>query len=240
MQKLSIESIIALEVRRIFGAGRSLIKPNSKVIRELKHACFSNDYDTDKIVQLAHSDAAVLTKIIEVANKTIRYKRKEPITDPALCVARIGQKTMQGVALNLEIELTNIKVDDFWKKVFLKIETNTKNALYEATSLREAKYKKCNLFEITNRTLLLSLSCYAKAIACSNLKAKVSKDLIKYILIPDPSIAELTQSSMGVRVEILSFSDGDLPESSIAAIEAWTKVTGETSQLKVSNLEFEP
>ncbi|WP_175610050.1 HDOD domain-containing protein [Pseudoalteromonas sp. SK20] len=215
------------------------MNPNSKVIRELKHVCFSNDYDTDKIVQLAHSDAAVLTKIIEVANKTIRYKR-EPITDPALCVVRIGQKAMQGVALKLEIESTNIKVDDFWKKFFLKIETNTKNALYEATFLREAKYKKCNLFEITNKTLLLSLSCYAKAIACSNLKAKVTKDLIKYILIPDPSIAELTQSSMGVRVEILSFSDGDLPESSIAAIEAWTKVTGETSQLKVSNLEFEP
>ncbi len=231
MLKLSIESIIALEVRRIFGAGRSLMNPNSKVIRELKHVCFSNDYDTDKIVQLAHSDAAVLTKIIEVANKTIRYKR-EPITDPALCVVRIGQKAMQGVALNLEIESTNIKVDDFWKKFFLKIETNTKNALYEATFLREAKYKKCNLFEITNKTLLLSLSCYAKA--------KVTKDLIKYILMPDPSIAELTQSSMGVRVEILSFSGGDLPQSSIAAIEAWTKVTGEASQLKVSNLEFEP
>lgn len=240
MLTLSIESIITLEVRRLFGAGRSLVKPNNKVISELKNTCFSNDYDASKIVQLAHSDAAVLTKIIEVANKTIRYKRKEPITNPSLCVARIGQKAMQGIALSLEIESTNIKLNEFWKKVFFKIEVNTKKALFAATSLREAKYKKCNLFEITNKTLLLGLSCYAKAIACSNLKVKATKDLIQYVLMPDPSIAELTQSSLGVRVEILSFSDSDLPQSSIAAIEAWTKVTGETPQIKVANLEFNP
>lgn len=239
MLNLSNESIIVLEVRRLFGAGRSLVKANSKVITELKNACFSHDYNTARIVQLAHTDGAVLSKIIEIANRSVRYKRKTPITDPAQCVARIGQKCMQGVSLNLEIESLSIKLNDFWKKVFKKIESNTRKALLEAMNLNNEN-ESSNLFEITNKTLLLSLSCYAKAVACSNTDIKMTKELLRFVLTPEPVMAELIQTSMGVRVEILSFSEDDVSKSSYIAAAAWTKVSGDTTHNLVNNLEFSP
>lgn len=238
MLNLSNESLVVLEVRRLFGAGRSLVKANNKVITELKKACFNQDYNTAKIVQLAHTDGAVLSKIIEIANKSVRYKRRTPITDPAQCVARIGQKCMQGIALNLEIESLSVKLNDFWKKVFIKIESNTRKALLEAVNLNKAN-ESSNLFEITNKTLLLSLSCYAKAIACSNIDIQMTKELLQFVLTPEPVMAELIQTSMGVRVEILSFSEEDISKSSYIAA-AWAKVSGETNPKEVCNLEFSP
>lgn len=239
MLNLSNESLIVLEVRRLFGAGRSLVKANDKVITELKNACFNQDYNTAKIVQLAHTDGAVLSKIIEIANRSVRYKRKTPITDPAQCVARIGQKCMQGIALHLEIESLSIKLNDFWKKVFIKIESNTRKALLEAMNLNKAN-ESSNLFEITNKTLLLSLSCYAKAIACSNIDIQMTKELLQFVLTPEPVMAELIQTSMGVRVEILSFSEEDISKSSYIAAAAWAKVSGEANPKQVCNLEFSP
>lgn len=239
MLNLSNESLVTLEVRRLFGAGRSLFKANNKVISELKNACFNQDFDSAKVVQLAHTDGAVLSKIIEIANKTLRYKRKTPITDPAQCVARIGQKCIQGIALNLEMESVSIKLNGFWKKVFSKIELNTKRALLEAMALNKDT-QNINLFEITNKTLLLSLSCYAKALACSNLDIKMTKELLRYVLTPEPVMAELIQTSMGVRVEILSFSEEDTSKSSYIAAAAWAKVSGEATQQQVCNLEFSP
>ena len=239
MLNLSNESLVVLEVRRLFGAGRSLVKANNKVISELKNACFNQDYNTAKIVQLAHTDGAVLSKIIEIANRSVRYKRKTPIIDPAQCVARIGQKCMQGIALNLEIESLSIKLNDFWKKVFIKIESNTRRALLEAMNLNNENESN-NLFEITNKTLLLSLSCYAKAIACSNIDIKMTKELLQFVLTPEPVMAELIQTSMGVRVEILSFSEEDISKSSYIAAAAWAEVSGEANPKQVCNLEFSP
>lgn len=238
MLNLSSESLITLEVRRLFGAGRSLVKADNKVISELKSACFGAIYDSEKVVQLAHSHAAVLVKITEIANRTVRYKRKNPITDPAQCVARIGQKSIQGIALNLEIEAASINLNEFWRKVFAKIESNTQKALYQAVKLNNEQTTL--LYEITNKTLLLSLSCYAKAIACSNLNIKLTKDVIKYILTPEPVMAELIQTSMGVRIEVLTFSEDDYSTSSYIAYHAWSKVTGERTQEHVLNLEFGP
>ena len=239
MLNLSNESLVVLEVRRLFGAGRSLVKANNKVISELKNACFNQDYNTAKIVQLAHTDGAVLSKIIEIANKSVRYKRKTPITDPAQCVARIGQKCMQGIALHLEIESLSVKLNDFWKKVFIKIESNTRKALLEAMNLNKAN-ESSNLFEITNKTLLLSLSCYAKAIACSNIDIQMTKELLQFVLTPEPVMAELIQTSVGVRVEILCFSEEDISKSSYIAAAAWAKVSGVANPKEVCNLEFSP
>lgn len=238
MFNLSNESLITLEVRRLFGAGRSLVKADNKVISELKAACFGPVYDCDKIVALAQSNGAVLAKLIEVANRTVRYKRKSPITDPSECVVRIGQKSIQGIALSLEIEAASTKLNGFWKKVFAKVESNTKRALEEAIKLNNGQNTK--LFEITNKTLLLSLSCYAKVIACSKLELKITKDVLTYILTPEPVMAELIQTSMGVRIEILSFSEDDVSTSSYIASHAWSKVTGDTAQVNVFNLEFSP
>lgn len=239
MFNLSDESLVTLEVRRLFGAGRSLFKANNKVITEFKNACFSENYDTAKVVQLAYTDGAVLAKITEIANKTVRYKRKAPITDPAECVARLGQKCLQGIVLNLEMESASHKLNSFWKKVFLKIEYNTKMALSEAVAINDG-YTNVNLFEITNKTLLLSLSCYAKAIACSSLNIKMTKELLSYILTPEPVMAELIQAAMGVRIEVLSFSEDDFSTSSHIAATAWSKVSGEPPKGLVNNFEFTP
>jgi len=53
-------------------------------------------------------------------------------------------------------------------------------------------------------------------------------------------MAELIQTSMGVRIEILSFSEDDVSTSSYIASHAWSKVTGDTAQVNVFNLEFSP
>lgn len=240
MINLSIESLITMEVRRLFGAGRCLVKANNNVINKLKSACFTNEYDIAAIEALAHSDAAVMSKIIEVANRTIRYKSVDPITKPNACITRIGQKGMQAVALAIEIESLSMDLNPFWKRVFSKIELNTRKALVKAVEIRAHNENTCSLYEVTNKTLLLSLSCYAKAVACSSIKANVDKITLNYILTPNSAMAELIQSAMGVRVEVLDFSEGDTSNSASIALKAWSYVTSEIKPLNVSNLKFKP
>ncbi|WP_157576985.1 hypothetical protein [Pseudoalteromonas rubra] len=235
---LSKKGVILLEVRRLFGVGSRLSSTGESAFCEFKRLALQNEFDVSRLAFIAETDAALAAAVIEMAHRDVRFFKHQKNMALTHCLSRIGQRGVRVLAMSLELEQYKRRLPKAWQPAFEEAKGITWKVMQAASKIAHRQYSAKEVNEAMQSALILSLSCYAKIIACASLGWPPKRELVTSLMVPEPGLSELIQSAMGVYVE-------DTPNTVNAvqiAISAWAEI-GTQSPLAsphIQKLEFTP
>jgi hypothetical protein len=239
---LTVEGQILLEVRRLYGAGRSLFISCNEVLEEFKNVASRPEPDLCALSKIAMRDAGLVSRLTEVANATLRFKSSKKPISSFQAVNRLGVNGCKSVVMTYIFEQSNLSMATNWKKEVAALNKSllqiTENCYTIATEAERPDLAR-EAFEIS---ILFTLTCYAKIIACNNLKIKTTRQVVEYARRPEPELAEMLALAIGLPVDELSQLNDGHENDSISGLgiakQAWSQHDRNTLQSNVLTYQF--
>ena len=238
---LSTESQILLEVRRKFGAGRSLFISHNQHLETFKRATHNPNISIRELCRLAEKDIGLLARLTEAANATKKFKTAKPKTTPLEAVNRLGVSGCRGVVYNYIFEQSNLNLTKPWLRLFNETNSCSRNALKHCFEVAEEKKQLPLAYDAFQISFLLTLSCHAKIVGANNLKLTVTSGIRRYVGNPDLLIAEMIATYIGLSDNMLFTAEegGAYTACSIAKI-AWEQVNKRVVENDILAYKFKP
>lgn len=238
---LSTESQILLEVRRKFGAGRSLFISHNQHLEAFKRATHNPNTSIRELCKLAEKDIGLLARLTESSNATKKFKTASRNTPPLEAVNRLGISGCRGVIYNYIFEQSNLNLSKPWLRVFQQINSCSGEALRHCFQVAEEEGQLRLAYDAFQISLLLTLSCHAKIVGANNRGLTVTNNIKHYVSNPDLLIAEMIATYIGLNDSALfTATEGEAYTACSIAKQAWEKVNKRVIENDVLSYKFKP